>query len=116
YADAETAKRVNRALRAEGIVTYPQGVSNVVMTEWGLHLYYNIASLVNQSSVDGHGFPWNLKENAGAKMQYAKGTCPVADSLFERSIILAIPSCLTASDEDDIIRAFEKVYRALLQR
>lgn len=116
YADAETAKRVNRALRAEGIVTYPQGVSNVVMTEWGLHLYYNITSLVNHSSVDGRGFPWNLKENAGAKMQYAKGTCPVADSLFERSIILAIPSCLTASDEDDIIRAFEKVYRALLRR
>jgi hypothetical protein len=38
----------------------------------------------------------------------------VADSLFERSIILAIPSSLTEREEDDIIRAFEKVYQALL--
>jgi 8-amino-3,8-dideoxy-alpha-D-manno-octulosonate transaminase len=95
-------------------VTFPQGVSNVVMTEWGFHLYYNIASLVEKTSVDRRGFPWNLTENAGLKTQYTKGTCPVADSLFERSIILAIPSSLTEREEDDIIRAFEKVYQALL--
>lgn len=114
YADREAAKRVNKALRAEGIVTFPQGVSNIVMTEWGLHLYYNMASLVNHSSTDRRGFPWNLKENSGSPMRYAKGTCPVADSLFERSIILAIPSSLTEADEDDVIRAFEKVHQALL--
>jgi len=111
YADPETARRVNRALRAEGIVTYPQGVSDVVMTDWGLHLYYNIASLVNKASIDGHGFPWNLPENAGLRMEYRKGTCPVADSLFERSILLAVPSSLTPRDEDDIILAFQKVLR-----
>jgi len=115
YPDAQTAERVNRALRAEGIVTSPQGVSDVVMaTDWGLHIYYNNLSLVNKTSVDGQGFPWNLAENAGLGGDYAKGTCPVADSLFERSIILAIPSCLTTQDEDDIIHAFEKVLRALL--
>jgi len=114
YDDAATAQRVNRALRAEGIVTSPQGVSNVVMTDWGLHLYYNIASLVKQTSVDGRGFPWKLAENAGSKVSYEKGSCPVADSLFERSILLPIPSCLTTCDEDDIIHAFEKVIAALL--
>jgi dTDP-4-amino-4,6-dideoxygalactose transaminase len=114
YADAATAKRINQALRAEGIVTFPQGVSNVVMTEWGLHLYYNIASLVKQTSVDAQGFPWKLAENAGSKVSYDKGTCPVADSLFERSILLPIPSCLTTRDEDDIIHAFDKVIGALL--
>src|SRR5437764_1428933 len=115
YPDAPTAERVNRALRAEGIVTSPQGVSDVVMaTDWGLHIYYNNLSLVNKASVDGRGFPWNLAENAGLGGDYAKGTCPVADSLFERSIILAIPSCLPTEDEDDIIHAFEKVLRALL--
>src|SRR5437879_2755490 len=115
YPDAPTAERVNRALRAEGIVTSPQGVSDVVMaTDWGLHIYYNNLSLVNKSSVDGRGFPWNLAENAGLGGNYSKGTCPVADSLFERSIILAVPSCLTTEDEDDIIHAFEKVLRALL--
>lgn len=114
FADAATAKRLNQALRAEGIVTSPQGVSNVVMTDWGLHLYYNIASLVKQTSVDGRGFPWKLAENAGSKVCYDKGTCPVADSLFERSVILPIPSCLTKHDEDDIIHAFDKVIVALL--
>jgi 8-amino-3,8-dideoxy-alpha-D-manno-octulosonate transaminase len=114
YPDADTAKLINTALRAEGIVTSPQGISNVVMTEWGLHLYYNNISLVKQGSVDGRGFPWNLAENAGLGGQYSKGTCPQADSLFARSILLPIPSCLTRRDEDDIIRAFEKVLRALL--
>jgi hypothetical protein len=33
----------------------------------------------------------------------------VADSLFERSILFAIPSCLSEQDEDDIIRALYKV-------
>jgi dTDP-4-amino-4,6-dideoxygalactose transaminase len=114
YKDRKTAEWVNRALRAEGIVTHPQGVSNVLMTDWGLHLYYNIPSLVNKASVDGRGFPWRLAENAGLERDYRKGACPVADSLFERSIILAIPSCLTGRDEMDIIQAFEKVLQALL--
>jgi len=59
YPDPPTARRVNLALRAEGIVTFPQGISNVVMTEWGLHLYYNIVSLVDHRSgdaaADDHG-------------------------------------------------------------
>src|SRR3989454_10447962 len=114
YTDAKTAKKVNVALRAEGMVTSDQGVSNVVMTDWGLHIYYNIVSLVDQTSVDGRGFPWSLKENAGLARKYGKGACPAADSLFERSILLPIPSCLTEQDEDDIIRAFEKVARAIL--
>jgi dTDP-4-amino-4,6-dideoxygalactose transaminase len=114
YTDARTAQHANKALRAEGIVTERQGISNIMMTEWGLHLYYNIASLVNRTSVDKRGFPWELAENAGLRIQYEKGTCPVADDLFERSVLLAIPSSLTARDEDDIILAFEKVYRALI--
>ncbi len=113
YRDSETAKNVNKALRAEGIVTHSQGISNILMTEWGFHLYYNIVSLVQMTSVDRSGFPWNLAENAGLRMQYAKGTCPVADDLFERSTLLAIPSALTEHDENDIIRAFEKVLRAI---
>src|SRR5215472_3141226 len=109
FEDAETAKNINRALRAEGIVTSSQGINNVVMTEWGLHIYYNIVSLVNKTSIDKKGFPWSLKENQDSKLNYGKGTCPVADSLFERSILLAIPSQLTERDEDQIIAAFRKV-------
>ncbi len=113
YRDAATARQVNQALRMEGIATSPQGISNIIMTEWGLHLYYNIVGLVNHSSVDRKGFPWKLAENAGLQRNYQKGTCPVADSLFERSILLPIPSCLTAGDEDSIIDAFQKVLRSI---
>jgi 8-amino-3,8-dideoxy-alpha-D-manno-octulosonate transaminase len=109
YADGETARRVSSALRAEGIRTFPQGISNVVMTDWGLHLYSRNTSLAAHASVDQGGFPWRLAENAGMARNYAQGACPVADSLFERSILIAIPSCLTEADEEDIIRAFEKV-------
>ena len=116
YRDAQTAQLVNRALRHEGIVTSPQGVSNVVMTDWGLHIYTNNVSLVKKTSVDGGGFPWKLAENAGLERQYGKGTCPVADSLFERSILIAIPSRLGKGDEDDIIQAFEKVLTAYAPR
>ena len=107
---ADEARRISRALRAEGIGTSPQGVNNVVMTDWGLHIYSNIVSLTNKTSTDKKGFPWNLAENRDSKTQYAKGTCPIADDLFERSILLAIPSCLTETDEDDIIHAFRKVF------
>jgi 8-amino-3,8-dideoxy-alpha-D-manno-octulosonate transaminase len=112
YPTPQIAQRVNQALRAEGIVTSPQGISNIVMTDWGLHLYYHIVSLAEKASVDGRGFPWKLAENAGSEQDYHKGACPVADSLFERSILISIPSCLTATDEDDIIHAFKKVLGA----
>lgn len=106
FNDATTAKNASERLRAEGIATSPQGVTNIVMTEWGLHLYYNILSLVYRTSNDRSGFPWNLAENKGSVPRYDKGTCPHADDLFERSVLLAIPSCLSPEDESDIISAF----------
>ncbi|HEV2379514.1 MAG TPA: DegT/DnrJ/EryC1/StrS family aminotransferase [Terriglobia bacterium] len=114
YPDAETARKVNEGLRAEGIVTSPQGVSDVLLTSWGLHLYYNNVSLREHASVDRGGSPWKLAENAGLERNYDKGTCPMADSLFERSILIAIPSCLKKRDEDDIIHAFGKVLPVFL--
>jgi dTDP-4-amino-4,6-dideoxygalactose transaminase len=107
--DPRTAKRVNLALREEGIITSDQGISNILPTEWGLHLYYRNKSLLEKASVDPGGFPWKLVENATLQHDYAKGSCPVADDLFDRSILLPIPSCLTTRDEDDIIAAFRKV-------
>jgi len=114
YQDQQTAKAVNMALRAEGITTMSPGVSNILMTDWGLHLYYNNLSLTNHASTDARGFPWNLESNEGTAGRYNKGACPIADSLFERSILLPIPSCLTEQDEDEIILAFQKVLTALL--
>jgi 8-amino-3,8-dideoxy-alpha-D-manno-octulosonate transaminase len=109
FEQPERAQGINRALRAEGIVTFAQGVNNIVMTHWGLHVYYNVPSLVNKTGVDKRNSPWSLAENRESRAEYRKGTCPHADSLFEQSILLAIPSCLTEKDEQDIIDAFSKV-------
>ena len=109
FQKSETANEINRELRAEGIVTLAQGLNDIVMTQWGLHIYYNIPSLVQKTSVDKGNSPWSLVENKDSHTDYRKGTCPYADSLFERTILLAIPSCLTEKDEQDIIDAFNKV-------
>jgi 8-amino-3,8-dideoxy-alpha-D-manno-octulosonate transaminase len=107
YRDAEAAISVSRRLQELGIRTFPQGISNIVMTAWGLHLYYNIASLTGRTSADRGGFPWTHPANEGLGGEYGKGACPYADSLFERTIVLPVPSCLTERDENDVIRAFE---------
>jgi hypothetical protein len=56
-ATSDVARCVNASLKAEGIRTYPQGISNILMTDWGLHLYYNNVRLVRRTSVssDFHG-------------------------------------------------------------
>jgi dTDP-4-amino-4,6-dideoxygalactose transaminase len=113
FPTAELAREVNRALRSEGIVTFSQGVNDIVMTDWGLHLYYNIPSLVHRMGVDRHKSPWSLEENQASCATYGKGTCPNADSLFERTNLLAVPSSLTEQDENDITAAFTKVLTVL---
>ena len=116
FRDGDTASAVRDALAAEGIGTYPQGVANILLKDFGLHVYYNIASLVRRSSVDRSGFPWSHPANLGLGGSYQRGTCPVADDLFARTLILPIPSCLTHRDEDDIVEAYEKVTAALGER
>ncbi len=65
YADNRTAQEVCSALRSEGIVTYPEGLSNIVMTDWGLHLYTNNTSLRQRSSTDAKGFPLESRRKLG---------------------------------------------------
>lgn len=107
YPDASTAREISMALRAEGIQSRSQA-SNIVMTDWGLHLYYNNLNLLAKASTDCRGFPWTYPGNSEER-SYSKGTCPIADDLFTRSILFPIPSCLTARDENDIIEAVHKV-------
>jgi 8-amino-3,8-dideoxy-alpha-D-manno-octulosonate transaminase len=106
YPSGEEAGRVQRGLAEQGIRTGPQGMSNILMTRWGLHLYSSNRALARRASVDGGGFPWSHPANAGSRANYEKGACPAADSLFERSLLLPIPSCLTEQDEGDLIAAF----------
>ena len=91
FADHEAALSARDALAAEGIGTYPQGISNVLLKDFGLHVYYNISSLVRRSSVERGGFPWTHPANHGLGGSYERGTCRVADDLFERTLIFRFP-------------------------
>jgi len=108
YPDEATARETCRSMRANGIATCSPDTSNVVLADYGLHIYYNIGSLVRKRGTDDRGTPWTLEENRGSKVYYEKGTNPVADDLFGRSILFTIPSCLSRQDEDDIIQGFHQ--------
>ena len=77
------------------------GLHNAVrLTDYGLHIYYNIPALVQKTPLSAAGNPWSLPQNSESVYRYNKGVCPQSDALFARSILLAIPSRLTESQEE----------------
>ena len=82
------------------------GIQNVFhLSEYGLHIYHNIRSLVEMVPLSPAGNPWSLPQNAGRALAYAKGACPTSDDLFDRSIIVTIPSRLTEQQEQGMAQA-----------
>lgn len=111
----ELCSRFVDALHAEGIRGPDGSQSCIPMEQWHLHWYFNNLSLVNRASLSASGWPWTDPANAFAKeYQYGRGALPVCDDLASRSILLAIASCLTEKDIDDIVTAYRKVARDLL--
>jgi len=97
------------ALRAEGVVADRGGMYPIHMDDWGLHIYYNVASLVNKRGISGVS-PWQLAENqASSGVSYAKGTCPHLDDLVSRTMIFCVASVLAETDVRDIVVAYRKV-------
>jgi dTDP-4-amino-4,6-dideoxygalactose transaminase len=79
------------------------GIENVFhLSDYGLHIYHNIRSLVERIPLSPAGNPWLLPQNADSVFEYGKGTCPTSDDLFERSVIITIPSRLTAEQEQEM--------------
>lgn len=117
YRTADICHRFTAAMQAEGVRGPEGSLTCVPMTEWGMHWYFNIPSLVHKRSNARDGFPWTHPSNAfAAGYGYAKGTLPAADSLSERAALLSIASTLTPRDVDDIIAAFLKVGAAFASR
>ncbi len=109
WKDREVCLRVVERTRENGIRPGEWGVNNIPMTEWGLHIYYNNASLVNKRPVNEAGRPWSDPLNGFAEgYQYRKGACPVLDDLIDRSSLLAIPPVLGGEAINRIAEAFRK--------
>jgi 8-amino-3,8-dideoxy-alpha-D-manno-octulosonate transaminase len=75
------------------------------LSDYGLHIYSNIASLVGKAPLSAAGNPWSLPQNSSSNYNYAKGACPYSDALFDRSVIISIPSRLSSQQEDEMIEA-----------
>jgi len=91
--DAGRAKRAVPSMQAAGLRDAAR------LADYGLHIYSNIPQLVGKAPLSPAGNPWNLAENRESVYDYHKGACPVSDRLFERSIVLPIPSKLTPAQE-----------------
>jgi len=114
YPSAEICRRFTAAMQAEGVRGPDGSLTCVPMSEWGMHWYFNIPSLVKRRSISAEGFPWTHPSNAFARAySYDRGALPVCDAMADRAALLSIASVLTDQDVDDIITAFQKVGHAL---
>ena len=88
------------------------GLHNVFrIADYGLHIYYNIPSLVDKVPLSSAGNPWNLALNAQSVHDYHKGACPTSDALFARSVLVPIPSRLTEAQEEFAAQAIQASLR-----
>jgi len=105
----EIRDRVVKETRQARIVTGPRGLNNLRMPEWGLHIYYQIPSLVKKRGANSTGRPWTDPLNEFAKdYSYDKGTCSFEDDLVSRSSLLSIPPTLTDEICDHVVEEFQK--------
>jgi dTDP-4-amino-4,6-dideoxygalactose transaminase len=111
FATEKMARAVNARMRWHGIVCSADAVSDVILADYGLHVYSNIPALVHRAGTDRSGAPWSLEANRNSVYSYDHGACPVADDLFRRTQLLTIPACLTQRDEQDISDAFADALR-----
>jgi 8-amino-3,8-dideoxy-alpha-D-manno-octulosonate transaminase len=88
--EARGAKQIARELQPLGAVR---------IADFGMHVYYHIPQLVQKLPLSPAGNPWSLPANRPLRYRYGKGACPQSDALFERSILLPVPSCLTRRQE-----------------
>jgi 8-amino-3,8-dideoxy-alpha-D-manno-octulosonate transaminase len=91
--EAGRAKQAVRRMQAAGLGTATR------LADYGLHVYSNIPQLAGKVPLSPAGNPWNLAENRDSVYSYRKGACPASDALFERSVLLPIPSKLTPAQE-----------------
>ena len=90
-----------RALESEGMSGLAAGYANIHL----LPMYQK------KIAYGSHGFPWTLRE-ARQNINYAKGICPVAEELHEKTFI-GFEMCvhdLSDNDIDLIIKTFQKVW------
>lgn len=89
-----------KALRAEGAVFFEGYVRPLYLQP-----------LYQRQTLFRHGYPFSAPANSGCRREYAAGTCPTAERLHYREMLVNehVRPPHTAADVDDIVRAVRKV-------
>lgn len=99
--DNAMAWSFKEALIANGMVVDRYGFYPIHMEEWGLHMYFNVSSLVNKTPVWGRYSVWDLEENRFARdYSYHRGSLPVLDDLVTRTVLTCVPSRLSEAQKN----------------
>lgn len=104
-------RRIVEALRAEGVGCGMRG--DDAPPDW--HIYHHMFPLVLQQGAankDSCPFKCERYQQAGGKVEYKRGQCPVADDLFERMISVSLNQWFNAADCRHIAQAINKVLGA----
>jgi len=105
--DADIAKELVERTRAEGVRPGSQGASNIRVADWGLHLHWEVTSLVNKQSVHSSGRPWTDPLNDfHTEITYQKGILPVMEDLAERSIMITVPPIMSEELANQVIEIY----------
>lgn len=117
FDDRELSHTFKEKLIANGIKVADKGFYPIHMEEWGLHIYYNIPSLVEKRPSMGERSVWELEENSFARdYTYGIGTLPRLDSIVERTVLFCIASNLNDVHKSVIRKAFQATCDQLLKR
>jgi 8-amino-3,8-dideoxy-alpha-D-manno-octulosonate transaminase len=105
----EICNRLVEMTRAAGVRPGPDGIGNIRMVDWHMHIYYNIVSLVEKQGVNSAGRPWSDPLNEFHKeISYAKGALPQMDDLIGRSCLITVPPALTDGECDRIVEIYQR--------
>lgn len=89
-----------------------RGLNCTRMSEYGMHIYYNIRALVEKRSNSLDGSPWTHPANVQLARDYQRGALPRTDQLLARSVILPVASNLSLDQEQQYIFVFREAYAA----
>ena len=106
----ELGRRIVRALQAEGVGAHTRGPDGG--PDWHIYSYMFPVTLRGGPTKDNCPFGCPLYRRRGGAVRYARGDCPLADDLFDRSIALSLNQWYTAADCRHIADGINKVLDA----
>jgi dTDP-4-amino-4,6-dideoxygalactose transaminase len=89
------------------------GLIPVRLADYHLHIYYHVRALVERLSNSPDGHPWTHPANVPLIRNYARGACPQSDDLFERAVMISVPSKLSDQNIEDVIGIYRRAAKKI---